>query len=94
MLEDLFGFAGGYIVAVFVRWFSLAFLLTGLNDVSEHFWGRSWGWLRKHRLPVIVALVFLAQAVAYWDADRTHRAGAFDRGAFDKANLRTRISAL
>ena len=56
-----------YMSAVAVGWHTLALGVLGLNELSEHFVGKSWKWLHAHRWKFAVVYLLLAQALAYRD---------------------------
>lgn len=58
---------GAYLWDVFWGWQTLALGLLGLNELSEWQFKQSWKWLHHHRRAVALALLFVAQGVAYYD---------------------------
>jgi hypothetical protein len=54
-----------YLSAIFWQWWALAFVLFGLNEMSEWLFKRSWHWIHNHRVIVAGCLIIVAQALAY-----------------------------
>jgi hypothetical protein len=64
-LRDICAFGREYLPALFASWWSLAFLLFAVNEMSEWLFKRSFRWMHAHRFIVACALIIIAQAVAY-----------------------------
>lgn len=72
-LWDFVRFCGDYLTTVFWSWWSLAFVLFGLNEMSEWLFRKSLRWIHQKRVLVVVLLVLVAQAVAYKELSDKYR---------------------
>jgi hypothetical protein len=60
-------FMAGYLWDLLWGWLGLAFLVLGLNDVSEKFFHHSFQAVSKRRWQIVIVLLIVAQGAAYHD---------------------------
>ena len=55
-----------YLSKLVWNWFSLALTLLAINELSEWIFQTSFRWIHNHRGKIVLALIFLAQASAFY----------------------------